>query len=367
MDVKPGDPVPTGPSAEPAPRKKRRRRWKRYVCLGVVLVLLAGEIGLRMLADHNSRFNIFMGTGKEWDPELKFRLIRNYDGGRYKINSKGILGPEFDAAKRPGSFRIVTLGDSCSFTPVEYTYPQALEEELRRLLPERDMEIINASCPGYDSRQARTWYEREIDGYDHDMLLIYLGWNDMGQYNPDGLVYKLDESGYLEQPSLIQRAILHCYLLRSLYVVQGYWQRSRPFDAGPLTDAEAKPYRDFYPDHFQENLIAVIRLAQSRGRSVRLLNFAGIVRESPTADEQRRMHFPRGMGRRLQKYLLLIHAYDSALLKVAAETGTPILDIASLFDDPEKRRVFTDSLHFTAEGSAVIARYIAETLKTDIK
>lgn len=354
------------PSETPAPPKKRRR-WGRIILLTFLGLLVAGELALRVLVDYDSRFNVFLGALKEWDPERKFRLIPNYKSGHIQINSRGILGPEFDVKEAPGAYRIVTLGDSCSFIPERRPYPRALEDELRRLRPARRIDVINASCPGYDSSQVHKWYEKEIDGYDHDLLIVYVGWNDMGQYNPDGLVYKLDETGYLEKPSLLQRAILHCYLLRSYYFVQGYLQRGRPFDAGPLTPEENAAYADFYPTHFEEHITETIQLARSRQREVLLLNFACLLSPDPTEDEQRRIHFPRGMGRKLQKYLLLKQGYEKALHRIAEKTGTPIIDIEALFPDAASRQVFTDAMHFNVEGAEKIAGKVAQQVAPLIK
>lgn len=337
------------------------------ILLCVVLLLVGGEIALRILCDFDSRFNIFLAAHSQFDPYLKFRLTPNYKSEDIRINSKGILGPEFEARKAPGSYRILTVGDSCTFVPAKRPYPRALEDELRRRHPDRRIDVINGSCPGYDSGQARTWYERELDGYDHDLLIIYVGWNDMGQYNPNGLAYKLDQTGYLKQPTLIQSAFLHCYLLRSLYLVQGYWQRSRPFDAGPLTPQDLKLYEDFYPTHYEKNMTRIVQLAQSRHRDVRLLNFASIVTENPTEDEQRRMHFPRGMGRKLRKFLLLKKAYEKALHNVADRTATPIIDIESIFPDPASRAVFTDAMHFTVDGAERIGKQVGQAVSPLIK
>jgi hypothetical protein len=68
------------------------------------------------------------------------------------------------------------------------------------------------------------------------------------------------------------------------------------------------------------------------------------------------------MGKRLAKYLALKASYEKALAKVASETGTPFIDIASLFDTPEARRVFTDSAHFTVEGGERIAAKVASEI-----
>ena len=70
-------------------------------------------------------------------------------------------------------------------------------------MSEMNIDVMNASCPGYDSNMAKRWYEKEIDAYEHHILIIFLGWNDMGQYGPEGLPYKLRDTGCLKRPSLV--------------------------------------------------------------------------------------------------------------------------------------------------------------------
>jgi lysophospholipase L1-like esterase len=344
-----------------------RHRWKWYVFVTILLLLVAGEISLRVFAGRDSKFQIRLGAEKEWDPYRRTRWRKNLHSGDFHTNSRGFLGPEFQDQKPPGVYRIVCLGDSASVVPVRYNYPTALHKRLREQLPDKQIEIINASVAGYDSRQARVWYEREVNDIEHDMLLIYLGWNDMGQYNPDGLVYKLEETGYLKEPNIFDKLILNVYLLRSMYVIRGYLERRQQFNADPLTADELKRYEDFYPTHFEQNLKSIIELAKAKNRVIYMLNYGGLVVENPTDEEKAKMHFPRGMGRRLAKYRSLMKSYERALGNVSEQTAVPIIDVKAWFADPEHRRVFTDSAHFKEEGSDMFADVVANVVKQDIR
>ncbi len=74
------------------------------------------------------------------------------------------------------------------------------------------------------------------------------------------------------------------------------------------------------------------------------------------------MRFPRGLSGRVHKYLALRRSYSVALTAAAEETGTPIIDIISLFSDAESRRQFTDTIHFTTQGAERIAAYVARRI-----
>jgi len=324
--------------------------------------LLAGEISLRVLADKDSRFNIRLGASQEWDPHRKHRWTKSSRAGDLVINSRGFVGGEFDEKKVEGGVRIVCLGDSASVIPPSRNYPTVLEEQLRQACPGKRIDVINAGCSGYDSIQAEDWYRREIDAIEHDVLIVYLGWNDMGKYNPDGLVEKRYDAGYLKEPTLFQKLILNVYLLRTLYVVNEHRLARGSPSLEPLTADESRRYEQFRPDHFEKHLTSIITLAQSRGRRVFLTNYAGLVREHPTDDELQRIQFPRGMGKKLAKYLALKAKFDAALVRVSTQTQAPIIDIAAEFDTPDRRQCFSDASHFREEGSDRIAGCIASAL-----
>src|SRR6185503_3709439 len=93
------DQTPLAPSEQSLPdapvsgRRKRRRR--RIVLLSILTCLVGGEIGLRVLADKDSKFNIRLGADQEWDPHRKHRWKKNVRSGDLVINSRGFLGAEF--------------------------------------------------------------------------------------------------------------------------------------------------------------------------------------------------------------------------------------------------------------------------------
>ena len=98
-----------------------------------------------------------------------------------------------------------------------------------------------------------------------------------------------------------------------------------------------------------------------------LLNYAGIVPVSPSSAELKRMQFPRNTGKSLPKYQLLKKSYVKALDKIASLTNTPVIDIEALFDTPESRKVFTDSVHFNVEGAEVIGSKVTEAILPCVK
>jgi lysophospholipase L1-like esterase len=335
----------------------RRRRVLLLLAIPVLLATLEGAA--RVLASRDSRFNVFIGGSREFDPVRGQRLKRSYVAGEIHTSSLGTLGRDFEPGRPASVYRIVVLGDSCSFMPPARPYPLVLEELLRRRLGRPSVEVVNASCPGYDSFQARAWYEDEIDAWDHDALIIYVGWNDLAQYNPDGLAYKLEERGYLPEPTPIQRALIGSYLLRSLYVVGGYLERRGAVSHEPLSAEEERRYAAFRPERYEENLNAIVARARRRGRPVFLLGLAGLIREGATAEEEARMDFPRGMGKSVAKLVAVKSAYRAAQARVP---GATLVDLEPLFATEEERRSFTDRVHWDARGAERVAARLLDAV-----
>jgi lysophospholipase L1-like esterase len=330
------------------------RRRRRLLLLSPFLLLALLEGAARVLASRDSRFNVFIGGSREFDPRRGQRLKRSYTSGEIRTSSLGTLGRDFEPVRPAGTFRIVVLGDSCAFMPPARPYPLVLEELLRKEKERDSIEVVNASCPGYDSFQARSWYEDEVSGWDHDALVVSVGWNDVAQYHPDGLAYKLSERGYLPEPSLLDRMIVASYLVRSLYVVQGYLERRGPVSREPLSAEDRLHYGSFQPVHYEENLAAIV--ARARGRPVFLVGLSGLIRADATPAEEERMNFPRGMGKSVARFVAVTDAYRAAQRRTA---GARLIDLEPLFPDEESRRVFTDRVHFDARGAERIAACLA--------
>jgi len=109
-------------------------------------------------------------------------------GGSVEVNSLGFRGAEIAVEKPPGTFRIVALGGSTTFgyhlsiKSTQDTYPYKLEQELRRRLPARQIEVVNAGVPGYTMRMSLLNFVTRITWLDPDMIIVYHGANDASAF-----------------------------------------------------------------------------------------------------------------------------------------------------------------------------------------
>ena len=97
------------------------------------------------------------------------------------INSEGFRGPEFRWSKKPGTFRVVCLGDSGTFgwnVGDDEGYPARLEALLTQAMPGRRVEVVNMGVPGYSSYQGRRLVEADVVRMSPDVIVFSYGRND---------------------------------------------------------------------------------------------------------------------------------------------------------------------------------------------
>jgi lysophospholipase L1-like esterase len=243
--------------------------------------------------------------------------------------------------------------------PLRANFPLQTEEMLESALGV-PVQTVNTAVPGYASQNARQLFEAEVSRFDADHLVVYLGWNDLGQYGPEGLPYKRLERGYRVSP--LQRALSNVYSIRFLYAFQRYMSRSEPSFYGPLSAEEVALYDAYEPHHFAENLRAILTLAKRRYPHVYVGSIATITSDDPNEHELATAHYPTGMGKNMKKLHVLVTKYDFVVRELARELGVELLDFHGLFATPEARRHFTDSCHMNTEGARRMARMVSDAI-----
>jgi lysophospholipase L1-like esterase len=105
-----------------------------------------------------------------------------WDSTWYETNGRGWRGPDVPAGKPAGEFRILALGDSCTFGKgvLEHeTWPRALEAELSRDLPPgRSVRVINLGVNGYSTRDYVHVFETVGRALEPDLVVVGYNIND---------------------------------------------------------------------------------------------------------------------------------------------------------------------------------------------
>jgi hypothetical protein len=120
------------------------------------------------------------------DPVLGQRLAANYNGWfagvPARTNALGFRDTrDYSAAKPPGTFRILVLGDSVTFghgALYETSYPFLLEQRLREWRPDVKWEVWNLAVPGYNTAQELAQLQQVGDRYQPDLVIVGVFLND---------------------------------------------------------------------------------------------------------------------------------------------------------------------------------------------
>jgi lysophospholipase L1-like esterase len=339
----------------------------RYVLITALTVFaLFGlvEFLTRLVFSSTSNLNINIGEFKQYHPTRGTTLKPGYKAGAISINSYGFLGPEFQIQRSPGKIRILTIGDSATFSPPPDNYSRVLEKHLNQYFPDNPIEVIVAAVPGYTSYQALDWYSEFLYKLKPDITIIYLGWNDMGQYHPFGLKYK-NEGLYTER-TFVGSLMENLYFARVPYYFLGVLEMRMPVDMSPLSHEQEKILANFYPTHYEDNLTSIIQKSKLQGSIVYLISLTGRLSYPPTEEDRKIMHFPRNIRKHLKVYQTIYDKYVYSLKKVSAETQTPIIDLDELIKTPEERKIFTDTVHINRKGAERFGLHIANEIRQTV-
>jgi hypothetical protein len=91
-------------------------------------------------------------------------FVGRWDGTWYEIDSRGLRGLEWTPTFAPNEYRILALGDSCTFGKgvlESECWPRQLETGLREIAGAgADVHVVNAGVNGYSGKQYLSTLER---------------------------------------------------------------------------------------------------------------------------------------------------------------------------------------------------------------
>jgi hypothetical protein len=153
----------------------------------IALVLGGTELGLRWIGSDAPLLHF--GTPEVYRADSD--LIYSRRPGAPHTNSLGLR--DFEVDTRPGTFRVIALGDSYTFgfnVPPDASYPALLERELREGgRVGGAVDVVNAGIPGYNVDQAYRLFEERLGGLDPDWVILVIEPKDLAGAN---VLYDLD-------------------------------------------------------------------------------------------------------------------------------------------------------------------------------
>ena len=282
----------------------------------------------------------------------------------FQVNSFGFKGPDIALPKPSNTFRIVTIGDSCTWGSDQdyFTYPRALERALKQQLQAAgcplNVEVVNAGVLGYN-------YERvlqRIDEYlavEPDLVTLYLGWNrTIGRADP-----KKNLSLY--RNLALYRIFYHFVINRSQagitenYASQTYYQPEDP----ALED-----FKDYNFDHDLHDLNTLVDIIHNHNpqTQIALMTIGGLLDWRLEPDTKALdIAYPIASTNNLYAYPLLTKRYNEQLRDYAQQhRNIKLIDFEQhAFEHFNPRsEFFIDSVHPTSAAYIAMGVYFADAL-----
>jgi len=283
------------------------------------------------------------------DPILQFKLNPDLDvlGGR--LSSAGFRTHEFER-KRPAVYRILALGDSCTFGQIlrgdrygymHNPYPLVLEKLLADRVGPGRFEVLNAGVPGYNSYQGLMLLRGKLRGLDPDLITVRYGWNDVFLSDaPPG------QSPYREPDSRLAIALEDLALRTALYPFVrrlGFELRARREQSPEaLQEAFARKTQWFptvpLPD-YEHNLRRIVEIGRARGAQVWLLTAP----YNPTPSETARNFVVYNNKIGFDELMAEHDRYNEATRAIGRELGVPVIDMDAIYRDNPDVALFVES------------------------
>jgi lysophospholipase L1-like esterase len=319
----------------------------------IVTFLLLAEGAVRVYAlvfrtpyEHYNR-----QTGRlELVPNLQYT---DRHGDEFRINARGFVGPEFDQSPPEGVVRIIAVGDSCTFLLGfwRFAYPSILERYLNATAGGRRFEVINAGIEGYNSTFAKARIEEELIGYRPQVVLIYIGWNDLMKIDPRSM----QAAGrYSALTGLMEQS----YLVRAYRKAMFVHLRPLLFQPRVGVDTHSDDYDEYVPAGYQSNLRSSIETLRSHGIQSVLMTLPTVVRPDMSRAELEEQHvfFPYFAGTySVGQFLSLHRSYNRVVRDLGERLNVPVVDLDAAFERHAKEPLFWDTMHPSRKGHCLIA------------
>jgi lysophospholipase L1-like esterase len=288
-------------------------------------------------------------------PELGVGL----DDIAVRINSDGFRGPELDPERR--RYRILTLGDSCTFgSPLSqwHSYPRALERELQRL--GFDVEVVNGGVEGYGPADVLA-RRGDFVALRPQLTTVYLGWNPL--YMEPFLDDRRGLKGFLASARLAARA----FELARERIIGAREAASVAYERPKRPDPHASDLRllQAYTPSFLPELVRVVDEMEAAGSHVVLLTLPGLF-TTARAPSTRALEIGHLPGYTDNPYVLarMTERYNDALRGLARERGLALVDLdrwaRAELQPPEDH--FIDSVHLDDLAQERAGAYLAGVL-----
>lgn len=286
--------------------------------------------------------------------------------GLNRHNALGFRGDEISRVKLAGTYRIVFVGGSSTYTERVPSYKEAWPyltgKELRRICGYDDIEVINGGVGGYDSFQSLMNIQYRILDLAPDLIIVHHGVNDAHARLVRPSRYRADNSGRRRpwstegEPwfmySVLIRMSMTALTGQPFEPAVGYYYNSPYSAAGVrdegiderLGDTPMNALALNPPIYFERNLRSMAAVARANGADILFITWP----YSTAHDDYMRS----------RHYQTAIAEINATAARVGADTGTFVYALEK--DMPRDAEYWWDNRHVNREGARLKARLTAK-------
>jgi len=276
-----------------------------------------------------------------------------------EVNSGGYRGPALDPFH--GHYRILALGDSCTFgTPVSERYPYARVIERGLRMRGLEVEVVNGGVEGYSPADVLARLE-ELQALRPELTTLYIGWNALYQDR-----YLDDARGprrYLHSARLFARAFEAArqrFGDRQKAATEAYERPKQP-------DRYAPELRllELYVPSFMPDVVRIVEAMRAAGSRVVILTLPGLysTEREPSARALEIGHLPTFTDNPIV-LARMAERYNDALRTLARQLRLDLVDLdlwaRQTLQPPDEH--FIDSVHLDELSQERVGIYLAGAL-----
>lgn len=308
---------------------------------------------------------------------LPFIPRPNFQDGKNKHNSLGFRGDEVQIPKPDGTFRIVLLGGSTTYTShvqdYQKSYPYILQSNLQRRFP--SVEVVNAGAIKYSTWESLANLEFRVLDLEPDLIVVYHGVNDVhnrlvypyeayrGDNSGSRVPYVNPEETFWDRSALLRilrtrfelrRPVLlyirtHDYLPTNFTMEFLFQKLEGRYPSGVFLEHSAEAMlKNNPPTYFKRNIENMVAICKVRGIKVVLMTFAWS------------SQFPKRPFASSNEYQEAYEEQNTVIKQLCNKADIHCYDFAD--EMPMDPKYWQDGVHVNSLGAEMKAELLAQFL-----
>ncbi|MEZ5358269.1 MAG: hypothetical protein R3F48_05510 [Candidatus Zixiibacteriota bacterium] len=324
---------------------------------------------------------------RSWDDEGTRINIPNGDFEKWKNNSAGFRGPEISMEKRPGVTRIVCLGASESYGLYE-SPGMEWPAQLRMELDSTKFEIINVASVGLPMVQYVDYLRKYVMKYSPDAAILYIepvsyvAARERAINNPESIIKNPKQQQAARQLGIrgklnawfravpkLQRAIKQ-FLPSSIMAEYNRRAAEEMVQSAELTYLKGMTPLDDVPseiiEEYKTELKKIIAFLLENNCQPILCTYPSLIDGGMNDDNMTMLLEARRfvVELSLEGMANTARRLNEANRGVAEVEHLPLIELENAV--PRTTEYFADNVHYTDTGAEIVARTIADFLRTNL-